>query len=244
MAGKHDLKIAELKNEIAASPGKAELYVELGLVCYAAKNPQDALAAFDKAIELAPAQAASHNNRGIMLSALKRYAEAAESFNKAIDLDPAYAGAYNNLGVALAADGRLDDAVGAYRKAVELAPEFAHALRNLCKGLEEQKKLPEAIAAYRALEAVTWRQLWKDHNLEPDTVLPGMIAECRDVLQTHPDDTAHLVFLGRALLHENKAAEAVGLFQKVIEAEKDNSDAHYLLAIALIESKARSGPEN
>lgn len=237
MANKHDLRIAELKNEISANPAKAELYIELGLVFYASKNHADALTAFDKVLEINPADSASHNNRGIMLTALKRYAEAADAFNKAIDINPSYASAYNNLGVALASEGKLDDAVGAYNKAVELSPEFTHALRNLCKGLEEQKKLPQAIEIYRRLETVTWRELWQNHKLDPDTVLGGMINECRDILQTHPDDIDHLIFLGRALYHQGKSAEAVALLQKTLELCKDNADAHYLLALAVIDAK-------
>ena len=53
----------------------------------ALQRPEDALASFDKALELDPDNAEPHHNRGTALAALKRFEDALESYDKAIALD-------------------------------------------------------------------------------------------------------------------------------------------------------------
>ena len=64
-------------------------------------NNDDALAAYDKALELDPAHVSTLNNKGIILARLKRFDEAIECYNKAIEIDPKYANAWYNKANAL-----------------------------------------------------------------------------------------------------------------------------------------------
>lgn len=59
-------------------------------------NNEDALIAYDKALELDPDHVSTLNNKGIILARLKRFDEAIECYDRAIEIDPKYANAWYN----------------------------------------------------------------------------------------------------------------------------------------------------
>ncbi len=64
-------------------------------------NYDDALAAYDKALEVDPNHVSAWNNKGIVLSRLKRFEESITCYDKAIEIDPKYANAWYNKANAL-----------------------------------------------------------------------------------------------------------------------------------------------
>lgn len=62
---------------------------------------EEAIATYDKAIELNPNDAVAYYNKGNALNKLKRYEEAIAAYDKAIELDPYYTDAYNKKADAL-----------------------------------------------------------------------------------------------------------------------------------------------
>ena len=62
---------------------------------------EDALIAYDKALELDPNHVSAWNNKGIVLSRLKRFDEAIVCYDKAIEIDPKYANAWYNKAKAM-----------------------------------------------------------------------------------------------------------------------------------------------
>ena len=63
------------------------------------KRYSEAIADYDKAIELDPNFALAYMNRGKAKAELKQYSEAIADYDKAIELDPNFALAYTNRGV-------------------------------------------------------------------------------------------------------------------------------------------------
>ncbi len=61
-----------------------------------AGNNEDAIIAYEKAIELNPAHTSAWNNKGIILFRLKRYDEAISCYDKAIEINPNHANAWLN----------------------------------------------------------------------------------------------------------------------------------------------------
>jgi tetratricopeptide (TPR) repeat protein len=72
---------------------------------------QEALEAYDKAIELDPNYVQAYNNKGAALVGLGRYREALEAYDKAIELDPNNVQAYVNKGKVLINLKREDEKV-------------------------------------------------------------------------------------------------------------------------------------
>jgi tetratricopeptide (TPR) repeat protein/predicted Ser/Thr protein kinase len=69
----------------AASTLLAQVQIERGQLLNQSRRPQDALAAFDAALQAAPRHAPAHGGRGEALLRLKRYAEAIEAFTAYLD---------------------------------------------------------------------------------------------------------------------------------------------------------------
>jgi tetratricopeptide (TPR) repeat protein len=64
-------------------------------------NNEEALIAYDKALELDPNHVICWNNKGIVLSRLKRFEDAIACYDRAIEILPEYANAWYNKANAL-----------------------------------------------------------------------------------------------------------------------------------------------
>jgi tetratricopeptide (TPR) repeat protein len=92
----------------------------------------EAIAAYDKAIELDPASAAYQNNKGLALVRAGKMDEGRAALEQAAKLDPPGAGRYYfNLGAVLVNAGNTEGAVEAFRKATEADPRHADAFYQL-----------------------------------------------------------------------------------------------------------------
>lgn len=113
----------------------------------------EAIKAYNTAIELDPKYALAWNNKGIALSHYGKFGEAIKAFNKAIEIDPNYVDAWNNKGLA---HGRLVDrkeAFRAFNKAIELNPKYAIAWYNKASILNLKVFLGHDVAVREAIEA-------------------------------------------------------------------------------------------
>ena len=89
---------------------------------------ENAIADYDKAIQLKPDLADAYSNRGNAKGRLERYEDAITDFDKAIQLEPDMAEAYSNRGNAKGGLGRYEDAIIDYDKAIQLKPDLAECL--------------------------------------------------------------------------------------------------------------------
>lgn len=71
---------------------------------------EEAIQAFDKAIEIEPQFAAAWNNKGVTLNRLGRYEEALQVYDKALEFDPQFTKARNNKCLTLEKLGRKAEA--------------------------------------------------------------------------------------------------------------------------------------
>jgi len=126
---------------------------DLGNVCLQKGQVDEAIAHFQKALEIKPNYAITHYNLGVSFYLLGRIDEALPQYEKAVELKPDYAEAHNNLGLIFFQQGRLDEALPQYEKAVELKPDYAEAHNNLGLIFFQQGRTDEAISQYqKALE--------------------------------------------------------------------------------------------
>jgi tetratricopeptide (TPR) repeat protein len=83
----------------------------------------EAVAYFDRALEIDPLNADAWVSRGEALRRLSRYAEAIEDIDRAIEIDARHARAWNSKGLALMALGRDAEADAAFAKGEEILLE-------------------------------------------------------------------------------------------------------------------------
>ena len=126
-------------NVLGRLMGKARSSHREGLRLYYREGKYDeAIALFDKAIEIDPSHAAAWHDRGLCLRELGKDAEALRSFNRATDLAPddeeflsSYAGMLRRMGVLRGQRAQTEAAVIAFSKIVERNPNNAEAWNSL-----------------------------------------------------------------------------------------------------------------
>lgn len=156
-----DFTVAELERAAAPlhtrtdqpdiAPGADDWFargLELELV-----SSREAMAAYERALELNPSHADAHVNLGRLLHEARRHADAEQHYRAALATGPNATAAYN-LGIVLEDRRRAREAVNAYRIALEADPRFADAHYNLARLYEHLGDKTSALRhlkSYRAL---------------------------------------------------------------------------------------------
>ena len=204
-----DAAIAALRQAVASGPKQPESHQAqnlLGLMLGRKGAPgDDVLAALRAAIRIRPDYAEAHNNLGLVLIQSGKDEEGIAALREAVRLAPTYAEARTNLGAALTPTD-TEAAIKELEEAVRLAPGSVKALFNLA-------------VAYGTSAA---------HGPRKE------IEHLEKVIELAPDfPRAHLA-LGKALLQEGKAADAVAALQNAVKLDPDSGEANYQLGLALV----------
>ncbi|WP_375496211.1 tetratricopeptide repeat protein, partial [uncultured Nostoc sp.] len=140
----------------------------------------EAIANYQKAIQLDPKYAGAYNGLGNVLYEQEKLDEAIANYQKAIQLDPKDATTYHNLGMMLGNQKKLDEAVAAFQKALTLPennvaiPASVHTLANNGLGFafQQQGKLKEAIEHFDQAEALDGNYIYaRNNNIEARDLL-------------------------------------------------------------------------
>src|SRR5262249_42951743 len=138
------LKLANIS--VKRMPKRSGAWNMLGRVQLQMGKRKDAIASFEKAVDLNPKNSYARNNLGLALIYDKRFEEAADALEQAVELEPVEAYMWNNLGMAYEQLDRLDDARVAYGNAVEmesnLARESLARLEGVKSGIRTAKVDP------------------------------------------------------------------------------------------------------
>ncbi|NCS37356.1 MAG: tetratricopeptide repeat protein [Microcystis aeruginosa G11-01] len=131
----------------------SELWFEKGLIHAAAKEYEEAITSYDKALQIKPDYHEAWYNRGIALGNLGRVEEAIASYDRTVEIKPDEQDSWYNRGIALGILGRNEEAIASYDRAVEIKPDYHQAWVNRGISLRKLGRYEEAIASYdRAVE--------------------------------------------------------------------------------------------
>ena len=198
---------------------------------------EQAIASFDKALQLKPDDHQVWNNRGNALFNLGRFDEAIASYDKALQLKPDKDQPWYNRGVALFNLGRWDEAIASYDKALQLKPDKDEAWYNRRNALDNLGRLDEAIASYdKALQLKPDKdEAWNNrgnalYNLGR---LDEAIASYDKALQLKPDDDEAWNDRGLALDNLGRFDEAIASYDKALQLKPDFHEAWNNRGIAL-----------
>ena len=195
-------QIETAEKNISRSPDKAYVYDRLGTAYDAIGKADQAIAYYQKALEVNPRLPGVLYNLGISHGSKGDSETAMLYYKKALDIYPDFARALNNLGNAYIAKGELAQAIEALTRAVSSNPNFAEAHNNLGNAYIKTGELDQAIAAY-----------------ERATDLRPGFAE------------AHYN-LGIAYRKNKQLDKAIAEFQQAVAIHPAYAKAHYQLAIA------------
>jgi len=117
----------EMKGLIAKKQALDSTYMNLALIRYRLKQPEEALAWLEKGEAEFPRSPALRHRRGRLLLEAKKYGEAESEQREALSLEPRFLDAYVALGQALHGQGRDEEANGVLQELRRLAPDSPEA---------------------------------------------------------------------------------------------------------------------
>ena len=186
-----------------AGPRNAAQHNARGVELIGESKLEEALEAFENAIELDPELAQAHFNKGLVLSDLSRLDDAIASYATAVQLDPAYAEAHFRLGQAWYGKGQVQECIEALQRAVEIEPSHAPAHLSLGQILFTEGRARESVAALQ------------------------------NAVQADPElADAHLA-LGNVWGALGDVDEAIKAFGEAVRLAPDKPEAHFRLAVSL-----------
>jgi tetratricopeptide (TPR) repeat protein len=182
----------------------AVMHQNSALTLYGQRKYREAIAAFEKSLELNPQNARALYNLGLCHNRLNDAASARGAFERAIEADPAYANPHKSLGDLHRAGHNHTAAAAAYRQAIAVDPDYA--------------------AAYVGLAQV--------HIATGD--LDKALPMLQKAVQVDPQFADSYLLLGNVLIRLGRSGEAVQYLRKAISFTPQNPEAHYRLGEAYL----------
>lgn len=183
----------------------------------------EAIAHFEKAVEIWPGHAEAHNNLGNALLQKGRADEALVHFQKVLEHWPNEAEAHNNIGGILLQQGKIDEAIAQFEKVLSENPAHAKAHNNLGNALLRKGEVDEAIVQYEKTLDLPFDHAESHYNLGNALMgkgdVDGAIAHYREALALRPAHASAHNNLGNALQRKGLLAEAVFQYRKATESE-------------------------
>jgi aldose 1-epimerase len=119
--------VERLEQTLAKAKLDAQKHFQLGAALHKEATLDQALAEYDKALDLYPRYTEVYYNRGLAYRQKDNLANAVADYSRAIRLDPKYVPAYANRGYVFYKQGRLNRALADFDKILELDPDNANA---------------------------------------------------------------------------------------------------------------------
>jgi tetratricopeptide (TPR) repeat protein len=139
---------------------KTSIWVEKGVALVIEGKYNEAIEAFNKAIELNPKDAVAYNNRGAAYGQTGNYKQQIEDSSKALQLNPKDAVAFNNRGVAYGELGNHEQEIEDCSKAIELNPKLAVAYYHRGIAYHKLGNRKQAIKNKSKAYALNPRKTW------------------------------------------------------------------------------------
>lgn len=211
------------RTTIARNPGCWMAHSNLGSFLLKTGNVDEAIAHFEKVLEIWPNHAGGHNNLGNALMQKGSTDAAMVEFQKALEISPDDADAHNNIGGALLQEGALDEAIAHFEKALEKQPTHADAQSNLGNALLQKGKTDEAILHYETTLELPFDHAEAHYNignaLRRKGEVDAAIAHYRKALELRPDYTNAHNNLANALRQKGLLEEAILQYEKALKTE-------------------------
>ncbi|HUI06614.1 MAG TPA: tetratricopeptide repeat protein [Verrucomicrobiae bacterium] len=215
----------------------AEAHNNLGNALLDAGRVPEAIAQYERALEINSDYAQAHFNLGVALRTAGRLPEAVGHWEQALRLDPDFADARCNLGNALAEAGRLPEAIAQYEWALRIKPDLAEAHNNLAAVLIHLGRFDEAVG--QCEQAIRSNPDFPDAHNNLKAAL-GHLGDANDALKHYelavrlaPDSAAAHANLGDALLQQGRVEEAIEHYEQAAHIKPDNIEVLNNLGAAL-----------
>jgi len=208
----------------------------LGVAYFQMGRADEAIAQYEKALQIKPGYAEADKNLGVAYFQTGRVDQAIEFYQAALKIDPRDAEAYNKRAMAFAQKGQPDKAIADCQKALELRPGYVEAYNNLGIVLFQTGQTGEAIAQYQKALAIDPADAEAHNNLAVALFNFGRtdeaIKEYQKALTLWPDYAEAYKNLGISLAKMGKTDEAIAQYQKALAINPGYAEAYNNLGVA------------
>ena len=243
--------LEQFQKALARTPEKEKdkAWRNIGLAHQELSQWEEAIRAFEKAVQLQPQEAGSRVSLGTLYLKRNRLEEAARELATAVQLDAELAEAKAWLGRAYSRAGRPQQALEAFRQAIALDPQHQMAHYNLAQTLAKLGRREEAQKALVEFQTVQKQAREREHRRfaiggtfqvalrkveeekfeEATELLPQMLA-------VEPQFVPALYNLGFAFLKQAKYEQAIASLQKAVQLDPLNAGAYFYLGAAYVKT--------
>ena len=224
---------------LACTPDNYMGHYDLGNALLQKGNVDDAIAHFQRALQIKADSAEVCYDLGNALLQKGNVDEAITQYQKALQINPDFAGAHNNLGNVLLKMGNVDEALAHFQKALQINPNSVEAHINLGNVLLKMGNVDEAITHFQKALQINPNSVEAHNNLGNVLLKMGNVDEAithfQKALQINPDNAETHNNLGNALLKRGRVDEGIAHFQRALEINPGSAEAHYNLGNALLQ---------
>ena len=217
-------------------PENARAFNDLGFELSAVGRTSEALANYEKALQLKPGFATAIYNKACIILEQGQASAAVELFDQALRLNPLYAKALKGKADALVQSGQGEAALPLYEEAFKQRPDDAGAARGLGIALLGARRFSEAIAPFESALRIDPQDgeahsglghaFWQIGQVEM------AVLHFEAAVRLQPDfEQAHYDY-ARALARAGRLQDAIGEYQKAITLKPDDVQARYNLGNA------------
>ncbi len=226
---------ASARRAIALNAHSTPAWIVLGM-SLEATDPEGALSAWQRAVELAPREPEAHFRIGNFQRRRKNSAAAVVAYRAALAAGLQHPVVLNNLGLALQDQDDHDEAERCYRNALKLQPGMLEALVNLADLLSRRLRFGEAVPLYEQAVAQSpgVSALWLNLGLAQYRL--GAQAKAQTVLkraiELDPNDAKAPATMAASLLAEQRDAEALPWLREALSRQPEDFEAQSMLLYA------------
>jgi tetratricopeptide (TPR) repeat protein len=232
-----DADIAAAIIAAEAAPTDWSVHFELGCAYLTHNMFSEAIAPFERARELDPSRVATLLNLSAALTNSGDGSAGEAEARAAIALDPSSDG-YFCLGNALRQQGQPEAAATMFRKHLELNPLDAMARCNLGLALGNAGDHQNALSEFQVVLLHEPHDFKALHGasiaLRTLGDYEGAISMLRRACEVHAADTEVWLALGLCLMHTERFAEALAVFERLLAIDPDHVNGNYNLVATLI----------
>jgi len=217
---------------IPVSADLSNIWYNKGVVLSLNGGFEEAIDAYNKAIEINPDYDAAWYARGYALRRLEIYSEALKSYNRALEINPKNADALFGRAYLLQISGDSEGAVKEYTIILDRDPDNAAAWNNLGRLYFELERTDESIHAFTQALAITHDYDLARSNL--DIVTIGMDQHTPLDSGAYAPEAIEWFKTGHSLINQHKYYDANEAFDKAIKIEPYFIDAWNGKGISLL----------
>ncbi|HEY9813110.1 MAG TPA: tetratricopeptide repeat protein [Candidatus Sericytochromatia bacterium] len=217
-------------NNIINFSNATELY-QRGKALAELNKYEDALNAYQKAINLKPEYLEAWLAKGKMLLALKRDQDALTAYEQAIQIKQDTVEAWVGRGYALESLQKYQDAIDAFEKAIQIQINYPEAWKGRGDALIGLQRYQEAITSYDKTlqfqqdDYASWNSRgWALHNLQR---YDEAISSYDQAVKYKPDYSEAWYNRGNSLVNLNKDKEAIKSYDQAVKFQPNYYQAWY-----------------